>query len=992
MRLRSVCWIAMLMLAVRGMTVRAAIDFERDIAPIFEAHCISCHSADSAKGGVSLDTVEGLRDVILLDDIDHSLLIEQISGPEPAMPKNAKPLADTQVALLKAWLADGAPWPEGRKLNDRPLRDLDWWSLKPIPHPSSLETALDRGIHANPLDIFIDAAIKQKGLIVNPRAPDSVLVRRLVFDLTGLPPTQEQITAYSEIGHDAMVDRLLSQPEFGEKWGQHWLDLARYAETHGYDKDKPRPNAWPYRDYVIASFNADKPYDRFAQEQIAGDGLFPEGGIVGLGFLAAGPWDFIGHVEVGERKLDGRIAKHLDRDEMISAVYNVFASTTVQCAQCHHHKFDPVMSEDYYRLHAIFAAVDRADRPYAGLTPIQEKDRDDLNQQLVTLREKRDAIEREISDSIRKNGGDLEKRLDELSKQVVQEQHPAFGWHSQISNRDMTVKWVQISLDSPQKLATIRLIPAFDRFGGIGAGFGFPVRYRVEVSEDADFSHNVRSLFDAANHDVDNAGKRDAVISGDDQPIGAIRITATKLATRTNDYMFALGEVEAIATKNQQNVAIGALVTSSDSIEQGPRWGMKNLVDGIYHRELPDPESREELANLRERRAAIENTIRTDEVRNRLNKIAEEIRSLEAKIKSFPVGPLVYAASVRFNSAGQFIPTQGKPRTIHRLNRGDVASPGELVSPGMPPLWPSAQAAFPSGEMPTESANDSLTIADESAVRARFAIAMTSRDNPLFWRSIANRVWQWTFGKPIVGTPNDFGRMGMKPTHPELLDFLAATLRDDPQHSLKSLIRLLVTSETYKKSSDHEPANESIDSDNRFYWRSDRRRLTAEEYRDAVLAISGKLNANDRGGPSFQDFVIEKPEHSPHYQYHLHDPSDVRSHRRSVYRFVVRSQPHPFLTALDCADPSQSVAARDESTTALQALAQWNHRLVEAMAKSFAERFADDPDPVGWACQQTLGRMPSDKERDVLEQHLGEFGAASLARVLFNMNAFVYLD
>jgi hypothetical protein len=211
--------------------------------------------------------------------------------------------------------------------------------------------------------------------------------------------------------------------------------------------------------------------------------------------------------------------------------------------------------------------------------------------------------------------------------------------------------------------------------------------------------------------------------------------------------------------------------------------------------------------------------------------------------------------------------------------------------------------------------------------------------------------------------------LGVEPTHPELLDYLASRLREDPQHSLKAIVRLLVTTDAYKRSSMHEENNTMIDGDDHFYWRSDRRRLTAEEYRDAVLAISEKLNSAGRGGPSFKDFVIEKPEHSPHYQYHLHDPSDPQSHRRSIDRFVVRSQPQPFLTAMDCADPSQ-----------------------EAMSKAFAEKIAQQSDPVSFACQTSLGRLPSESERQVLEQHLRDYGAPRLARVIFNMNAFVYLD
>jgi hypothetical protein len=263
----------------------------------------------------------------------------------------------------------------------------------------------------------------------------------------------------------------------------------------------------------------------------------------------------------------------------------------------------------------------------------------------------------------------------------------------------------------------------------------------------------------------------------------------------------------------------------------------------------------------------------------------------------------------------------------------------------------------------------------------------------LFWRSIANRVWQWTFGEGLVGTGNDFGRMGLAPTHPELLDALAAQLRDDPRQSLKALIRTLVTTRAYRRSSRSLPENERIDANNTALWRANRRRLTAEEYRDSLLAVSGVLRRDDAGGPSFQDFVIEKPQHSPHYEYALHNAEDPASWRRSVYRFIVRSQPQPFLSVLDCADPSQSVARRDESTTALQALAQWNNRLVEVMSRKYADRLAREVgDPVRNACLLALGRPPSPEEDATLRAHLREFGPASLARVIFNLNAFVYLD
>ena len=236
----------------------------------------------------------------------------------------------------------------------------------------------------------------------------------------------------------------------------------------------------------------------------------------------------------------------------------------------------------------------------------------------------------------------------------------------------------------------------------------------------------------------------------------------------------------------------------------------------------------------------------------------------------------------------------------------------------------------------------------------------------------------------------------MQPTHPELLDFLAASLRNDPHKSIKSLVRNLVGSKAYRRAGAYDEVNAAIDGGNAFLWRANRRRMSAEEFRDSVLAVSGRLNPV-QGGPPFQDFIIEKPEHSPHYQYHLHDPNDSASHRRTIYRFVVRSQPQPMLTSLDCADPSMSVPERDESTTALQALTQWNNRFVEAMSVQFADRLrreaAASPEAkVNLACRLAIGRLPTDEERPVLIDHLQTHGEESFARVVLNLNAFVYVD
>ena len=984
----------------------ASPDFEKEVAPILEQTCLFCHNEHETKGDLDLSTraaAFGFEAGIVPGNPEASLLLEVVSGPDPDMPKKADPLTEEEVAILRDWITAGAEWPESRTLVHDPKRDLDWWSLRPIPsppqggavsyRPQSNQDASAGGRKPPLPDAFIEAKLQEKGLHPVPEADPATLIRRVTYDLTGLPPTPEEVDDFlTNPDWEATVDRLLASPAFGEKFAQHWLDVARYGETHGYDKDKPRNNAWPYRDYVIGSFNEDKPFSRFVQEQVAGDILFPgdPDGIKALGFLAAGPWDFIGHWEVGEAKVDGRIAKHLDRDEMISAVFNAFQSTTVQCAQCHHHKFDPIRMEDYYRLHAVFAAVDRADRVYDGLPPEEERRKNEVTARINTLKQEQEKLTTQIKRLVSAKTSGLDRRIAELKEKYGTGSglQPQYGYHSQITKNPDEEKWVQLDLGRPRGATGVRIMPAYDDYNNIGAGFGFPLRYRVEVSNDPAFKTDVRLLSDAAGKDQPNPKKQTLKIDGDGKAFRYLRFTATRLAERKSDYILALGEIEVVNEGGAENFAREATVTAKDTIESNVRWGRANLVDGIYFREVDNPEAAEELAGLEEQRDAIAESLRPADTDARLAEIEEEVRKLEAERKAFPEGQLVYAAATHFPRGGRFTATEGRPRPIHLLHRGDIGSPGDAMTPGVPPLWSEVEPIFFGGAPELEW--------KEAEARAELARYLTRQDNPLIWRSIANRLWQWTFGAPLVGTPNDFGRGGMEPTHPELLDFLAATLRDDPDQSMKSLVRMLVTSETYRRSSAHDSGNAAIDGGNAYLWRANRRRLSAEEIRDSLLLVSGALDRT-MGGPGFQDFVIEKPQHSPHYQYHLHDPNDPKSHRRSVYRFIVRSQPQPMLTTLDCADPSMSVPERDESTTALQALTQWNNRFVEAMAETFAERLrkeapASDAGKVAYASYLILGREPSPQEQEILTEHLEQHGEAAFARVLFNLNAFVYVD
>ncbi len=288
---------------------------------------------------------------------EKSVLYQLISGGKPAMPLVGEPLTKAQIESVRQWIENGAQWTEAKT----------WWSLLPLNRPS-VPNETSSWIRT-PIDAFILAKLREKGLEHSPEADRRTLIRRLTYDLHGLPPSPEDVDAFvadnSPDAYEKLVDRLLASPRYGERWGRHWLDAAHYGESHGYDKDKPRRNAWPYRDYVIRSFNEDKSYARFVQEQLAGDVLFPDdpNATIALGFIAAGPWDYVGQVELREGTSDKKLTRDLDRDDMVTVTMSTMVSMTAHCARCHNHKFDPIPQADYYGLQAVFAGVDRADRP-----------------------------------------------------------------------------------------------------------------------------------------------------------------------------------------------------------------------------------------------------------------------------------------------------------------------------------------------------------------------------------------------------------------------------------------------------------------------------------------------------------------------------------------------------------------------------------------------------------------------------------------------------
>jgi mono/diheme cytochrome c family protein len=1005
--MRSACRLgialAVLLAVVPAGGPRAAAEepsfFTRRVAPVLRQRCVECHNRTKTRGGLDLTR----RDLLLQGgdtgpalvpgDAAGSLLIRMVSGAKPKMPRQGPPLTPEQIADLRHWVADGAPWPKGVVLTPAGAAGragADWWALRPLTRPA-VPAVRGRGWVRTPPDAFILATLEAKGLSPALPADRATLIRRVTFDLHGLPPTPAEIDAFvndpAADAYERLIDRLLASPRYGERLGRHWLDVVHYGDTHGYDKDKRRDHAWPYRDYVIRSFNADKPYARFVKEQIAGDVLFPgdPDGVIATGFIAAGPWDFVGHVELREGTVDKLKTRLLDRDDMVANTVSTFTSMTAHCARCHDHKFDPIPQRDYYRLQAVFAGVDRGDRPYANRKGLQLRAELDRQRQALTAR--RAALLRRTaavsSPELARLDADLKGLKVELAALPAPPKtaaSPTNGYHSAISPKPDVEKWVQVDLGRTAPLDEIRLIPARPTDFPDTPGFGFPVRFRVAVADDPAFARS-ETVADHTAADFPNPGDDPFLVRLSGRQARYVRVTATRLWPRTGDYVFALAELQ--VESGGKNVARRAAVTALDSIEAG-RWARKNLVDDFDSRnrlpDLSDPgtaalvKRRELQAGIQQRerdRRALADSLIDAPTRADLARTQADLAALEKRLKDRASAEMVYAVLPH------------TPRPIAVLARGDVEKPGEPVGAG-------ALSAVPGLEAEFKLADPN----DEGGRRAALAGWVADPRNVLTWRSIVNRVWHYHFGRGLVDTPNDFGYNGGRPTHPELLDWLAVEFRERGG-SVKELHRLILLSSTYRQSSRGNPAFAKVDADNRFLWRMNRQRLDAESVRDAVLAVSGKLDLST-GGPGFELFRF-KDDHSPVYDHAALDKiNNPATWRRTVYRFVVRSVPNPFLECLDCADPNINTPVRNTTLTALQALALLNDPFMVKQSEYFAGRLrkvSDDPSrQIETAFRLAFGRAPTAEETGGLVAYVRKHGLANACRVLFNANEFVFID
>ncbi len=770
----------------RSATTPDAQFFDSEIHPILQEHCFKCHShaAEKIKGGLVLDSREAVLaggdsgPAVTPGDPEKSLLIDAIryEDKDLQMPPKDQKLSAEQIALLEQWVKRGAPWGKeedahggSQKMAVRPKgkitdEDRHWWAFQPITQPAVPAVADPGWLLNNEIDRFIQDRLKREGLAPAPAAEKIALIRRVTFDVTGLPPTPGEVESYvNDLAPDAyerLVDRLLASPRYGEHWARHWLDLARYAESDGYKADDYRSEAWRYRDYVIHAFNDDKPYNRFVQEQLAGDELFPGDldALVATGFLRNGIYEY------NNRDVAAQWTNILN--DVTDVTGDVFFGLGIQCARCHDHKFDPILQKDYYRLQAFFAPMLM---------------RDDVR----------------------------------LSAPNTQAEYEA-----------KLAVWQDDTVKIRQQIAEIEE----------------PAKQRAAEAAIKKFPPETQAILRTPEH------KRSAW------------------------------------EEQIQQLAYRQVLYEWDHLVNHMRGTEKDRIVGLQ-------------------------------------------KQLAAFDKEKPEAPpLVRCVSD--------VGPEAPPVTIPKKANFGAIEPGVLT------VLDASPAAIKS-ELPYSTGR-----------RATLARWLTEPSNPLTARVIVNRVWQFHFGRGLVGTSSDFGNLGDRPSHPELLDWLAQRLVEDGW-SLKKLHRLMLLSATYRQAATNPAvvAGEShgrtaalVDPENRLLWRANIRRLDAEEIRDAILSVTGKLEDRE-GGPS-DDFF--KP-------------------YRSIYTKVMRNTKDPVLEGFDAPESFSSVSQRNVTTTPTQALLMMNSAWALQSAKSFGRRLrhessTDDARMVADAYRLALSRPPREAE------------------------------
>ena len=993
--------LAMLLLAVTPLRSESVPTTSAGEVSSVLQKCHVCHQGIGAMAGLDLSSREGALlggssgPALEPGASAKSLLFEKVRSGE--MPPSG-PLSKAEVDLVRYWIDQGAVWPSGDQDASQAggaSPDPLWWSLKPVHRPAVPVVKRSAWIR-KPIDAFILAALEEQGLEPSPPASREVLIRRATLDLLGLPPTPGEVEAFvsdpSPRAYENLVNRLLASPHYGERWGRHWLDLARFGESQGYERDKIRDHAWPYRDYVIRSFNQDKPYSRFVLEQLAGDILEPRtrDGVAATGFLVAAAWDEVGNTQQSDI-MRARVRAE-EMEEMVGTVAQTFLGMTVNCARCHDHKFDPISQRDYYRLKACLDGIRPGNRPW--MTP----------EEAAAHKERTEPL----TDAIRHLKRRLAQLQDKVREQVLRKRgiapqpvpEPISRWTFDLNGID-SVGDGHLSLE-PEALAEDGGIRFEDGAIRIKDAEGRSEALPVELSE--------KTLEAWVRVSKENHGFHFFKVDDTDSPLPRGRFDAIYYHHKSRSWR-NLSEFKnrtvvperpeetktespihiAIAYDSQGRIRIyreGLLYWAQDPGGEGPEsvlqvfsQGRARVVFGgnrtgaveearLYDRAL---DSEEIAASFRAgiQRVTPEewNAEASSQERLTRDELLEEVARQERWLEGAPPVPLVYAARTYWAA----------PPVV--MERGDPATPGDPVVPGG---LLSISSPEPEFGLPPDG--------DEGQRRLRLAKWITDPDHPLTARVLVNRVWHYHFGRGIVSTPNDFGFNGGRASHPELLDWLAQSFHRQGD-SVKQLHREIMLSNTYRQSSGFRADAAEADAENRLLWRFSARRLEAEVIRDSLLAVSGRLN-REFGGPGFRPFEVKF--FNSHF-YNLVDSAEPPMRKRTVYRIVVRSGHDPMLEAFDCPDASDKAPRRSNTTTPIQALALMNSPFVLRQADHLADRLrralpGDSAGQVELAYRLALGRGPNPQESGRAVAHAGDQGLESFCWALLNSSEFLYLN
>ena len=946
--------------------------FEAKIRPILVNECGKCHGADKQKAGLRLDSLATILaggetgPAILPGKPEESLLIQAIRHGDdaPKMPPSKK-LGDPIVADLVHWVEIGAPWPgatadasaatgiPAKRKGEFTLTDKDkaHWAFQPIarPEPPAVE---DPSRVINPIDAFVVAGLEAKGLTPASPASKATLIRRVTYDLTGLPPSPEEVAAFASDAapdaYDRLVDRLLASPRYGEKWGRTWLDLVRYAETNSYERDGLKPHAWRYRDYVIRSLNADKPFDRFTREQLAGDELLDRAAdsIVATGYYRLGIWD--------DEPSDRDQARYDGFDDLVATTGQVFLCLTIDCARCHDHKLDPIPQKDYYRFVSFFRNVNhfRNGGP-TDEAPIfaSEADKQAHEVRAAKARADRDAIRgqmAEIEAAYRsKIGAPVKFDLEEVKYKFY---------------RDTWEKLPDFDALKPETVGTLDR-PLFSLAPrSRDEAFGFVFEGTLVVPEDGKYTFHLDSD-DGSRLLVDGEPvvARDGIHGEGDAQAGSVDLEEGRHPIRL-DYF-------------QQGHGLGLTVAWS-----GPGFERRSL-SGPHRKGGDKPR---ELSP-----AAIARKIEVDGAKVLGEPTMARYAELKEKFAAASRSMLPPDRALCVTEAGTTAPP------THLLMRGNPQSPGDEVEPAFLVVLGGEKAVIQSPPPGAKSTGRRLALADWIA----------SPTNPLTPRVLANRLWQGHFGRGIVRSSSNFGLQGDKPTHPELLDWLASEVVAQGWR-LKPIHRLIVTSATYRMASTADLKALAADPINDHLWRFDMRRLSAEEIRDSILAVSGNLNLAMYGPGVYPTIPAEvmAGQSNPGQGWGKSSPEEQS--RRSVYVHVKRSLITPILESFDVAETDRSTPNRFATTQPTQALAMINGAFLNEQAGILAARVRREAGPVArdrvaGALRLVSSREPTPTEVDRGSTMVGGLIAGgmpadeafrSFCLVALNLNEFLYLD